>query len=95
MHWVIDSSVDHHVRPDRGHDRVAVHDPAGVLDQQPQQREGFRPQRHLGAVRAEQGTAAEVEGEAVEALGSWRRPFGIHRPALPGLAAAVPVKPGI
>ena len=33
--------TDHHVRPDRGHDRVAVHNPAGVLDQEPQQREDF------------------------------------------------------
>ena len=50
---------------------------AGVLDQQPQQRERFRPQRHLGAVRAEQGAAGEVEGEAVEAPGPWRR---VRRP---------------
>ena len=73
----------HHVRPDRGHDRVAVHDPAGVLDQQPQQRQRLRPQRHLGAVRAEQRAAGEVEGEAVEAPGPGRRAFGVHRRFLP------------
>ena len=87
--------TDHHVGPDRGHDRVAVHHPAGVLDQQPQQRERFRPQRHLGAVGSEQSTAAKVEGEAVEAPGPWRHPFGIHRPVLPGLAAADLPRPRI
>ena len=82
MHWVIELVADDHTRPDRAHDRVAVHDPAGVLDQEPQQRQRLRPQRHLGAVRPEQGTAGEVEREAVEAPGA-RCPFGVHRRSLP------------
>ena len=84
--------VDDHVRPDRGHDRVAVHDAAGVLDQQPQQRQRLRPQRHLGPVRPEQGAAGEVEREAVEAPGGGRRAFGAHR-IYPCLAVALPVPP--
>ena len=74
----------HHVRPDRRHDRVAVHDPAGVLDQQPQQRQRLRPQRHLGAVRAEQSAAGEVEGEAVEAVGPGSL-SGVHQRFLPAM----------
>ena len=79
--------ADHHIRPDRGHDRVAVHDPARVLDQQPQQRQRLRPQRHLRPVRPEQSAAGEVEGEAVEAPG---RPLPVRRPsAIPPRIAAV------
>ena len=80
---MIDSSVTTTSGQTARHDRVAVHDPAGVLDQQPQQRERLGPQRDLGAVRPEQGAAGEVEGEPVEAIGGGRHVFGVHRRFLP------------
>ena len=42
------------------------------------QRQRFTPQRHLGAVGAEESAAGEVEGEPVEAPCGRRRAFGAH-----------------
>ena len=81
-HWVIDSSPTTTSGQTAAMIASRSTDPAGVLDQQPQQRQRLRPQRHLGAVWAEQSAAAEVEREAVETVGPGSL-FGVHRRFLP------------
>ena len=78
-HWPIEFVGDEHVGPDRRHDRVAVQQAPGVLDQELQERERLRPQGHLRPVRCQQRAAGEVQGEAVEAVNRAGRPFGVHR----------------
>jgi len=48
-----------------------------------QEREGFRPERQLRTVRAEQGAPIGIEREALEALGRAPRLLGVHPPELP------------
>ncbi len=71
-------SVTTTLGPDRRHDRVATQEPAGVLDQQAQQRERLRPQRHLGAPGGEEHAAGRVEREAREPKRLPRRPICVH-----------------
>jgi hypothetical protein len=71
---------DEHVRPDRGHDRIAVEQTAGVFHEELQERERFRPEHQLHPVRAQQCAAIGIEGEAVKAVGRAPRFLGVHPP---------------